>query len=382
MSEQDSLTTKQKCQDQSDLESDTVAPGPSTKMNGDLKSVERPLPGMESVMNVPAPPDGTQKRLVIVRGAPGSGKSTLAQSLVTPGGIALSTDDYFLVPSTLTPVLLLPTPPIALTSNPDVSYAFDSNLLGQAHAWNQERCRLAITRGLTPIVIDNTNTQRWEARPYVEAATTSDATYRVEFCEPDTPWWKARDVEEMAKRNSHGVPFQAIRGMVERWEEGPWTIEEILDAERPQFVRRDRLEGGDRAGRSPGHFGRGRGYSTDQGRTLAGVVYGVKINATFETITGGIAGGSSITTSVSGTRTGGMTTIDPDDHTLVLRKEVRVMANGTVCSMPDDIHPTILESGEVSGTGGGIETDAMLVGQSEGEDGEIMLGSVVPMHAT
>uniref|UniRef100_A0A8C9YUW6 NEDD4 binding protein 2-like 2 n=1 Tax=Sander lucioperca TaxID=283035 RepID=A0A8C9YUW6_SANLU len=40
--------------------------------------------------------------------------------------------------------------------------------------------------GRSPIIIDNTNTQAWEMKPYVKMAL--ERGYKVDFCEPDTSW--------------------------------------------------------------------------------------------------------------------------------------------------------------------------------------------------
>jgi len=41
---------------------------------------------------------------------------------------------------------------------------------------------------VTLIVIDNTHTQKWEARPYVRAALQKG--YKIKILEPSTPWKK------------------------------------------------------------------------------------------------------------------------------------------------------------------------------------------------
>lgn len=60
--------------------------------------------------------------LVLLRGPPGSGKSTLARNILmqNPGGVILSTDDYFIV---------------------NGRYQFDLAVLGEAHSWNHNRGR-------------------------------------------------------------------------------------------------------------------------------------------------------------------------------------------------------------------------------------------------
>ncbi|KAI9031217.1 hypothetical protein DFJ74DRAFT_426356 [Hyaloraphidium curvatum] len=157
------------------------------------------------------------KRMFIMRGAPGSGKSFLAKQILglrtagaTSRGVILSTDDYF---------------------DQDGRYVFDRTLLGAAHEWNRQRCESECERELGTVIVDNTNVCRWEARPYVELALRYG--YEVQVLEPSTPWWIARSVPDLIARNTHGVPEESIRGMLDRWEPGPWDIESILRSERP-----------------------------------------------------------------------------------------------------------------------------------------------------
>lgn len=150
------------------------------------------------------------KVLILMRGAPGSGKTCMARNVVlsvTNSELSqhiLSTDDYF--------VLL-----------GRGNYAFDSSQLPQAHNWNQKRVSESLKRGINPIVVDNTNTQAWEMRPYVVMA--AEHGYLVEVLEPETSW---RNKEaELAKRNIHSIPREKIRQMLERYEPG-WTGEKLL----------------------------------------------------------------------------------------------------------------------------------------------------------
>ncbi|XP_027959962.1 NEDD4-binding protein 2-like 2 isoform X2 [Eumetopias jubatus] len=136
-----------------------------------------------------------QKLLILLRGLPGSGKTTLSRILLgqSRDGIVFSTDDYF---------------------HHQDGYRYNVNQLGDAHDWNQNRAKQAINQGRSPVIIDNTNTQAWEMKPYVEMAIGKG--YRVEFHEPET-WWKF-DPEELEKRNTHGVSRKKIAQMLDRYE--------------------------------------------------------------------------------------------------------------------------------------------------------------------
>ncbi|XP_069061659.1 uncharacterized protein [Pleurodeles waltl] len=157
---------------------------------------------------VPSKPSG-HKLLILLRGVPGSGKTTLANDLLdkSPEGTVLSTDDFF---------------------RQRDGYNFVGKKLGNAHEWNQDRAMKAMDEGRTPVIIDNTNTQAWEMKPYVEMAI--ERGYTVQFHEPET-WWK-RDPVELEKRNTHNVPRDKISQMVERYEHY-MSVATVMNSKQP-----------------------------------------------------------------------------------------------------------------------------------------------------
>ncbi|WAQ99673.1 N42L2-like protein [Mya arenaria] len=138
--------------------------------------------------------DSGLKLLIIVRGLPGSGKTTLARALKLQSGSVFSTDDYFMKGQ---------------------QYEYKPEQLTDAHQWNRDRAKEAMKLGQSPVVIDNTNTQKWEFKPYVNIA--NNFKYHIELMEPDTPWkFKPK---ECAKRTVHGVPLDHIQRMLDRYEQ-------------------------------------------------------------------------------------------------------------------------------------------------------------------
>ena len=139
----------------------------------------------------------------IIRGLPGTGKSMLAETLrdtLHPtwarAGAIFSTDDLFMV---------------------DGEYQFDPTKLGEYHAKNLENASHFMyghhTAEKAICVIDNTNTQHWEYASYVDAAKKNGFMVQVITVE-----WNIDHIPLYAKRNSHGVPEEAIYRMAERWE--------------------------------------------------------------------------------------------------------------------------------------------------------------------
>ncbi|KAG8001878.1 NEDD4-binding protein 2-like 2 [Nibea albiflora] len=150
--------------------------------------------------------------LILMRGLPGSGKSTLARELLStgPSGLILSTDDFF--------------------AHRD-GYRYEAGLLQAAHEWNQWRAKDAMDDRRSPIIIDNTNIQAWEMKPYVKMAI--DRGYKVDFCEPDTSW--KFDPRELEKRNKHGVHQEKIAQMMDRFSL-PISIDIVMSSQEPLHV--------------------------------------------------------------------------------------------------------------------------------------------------
>lgn len=137
--------------------------------------------------------------LFIVRGLPGSGKSTLGKKL----GKVFEADDYF---------------------SQTGEYRFDPKLLPRAHEWCRKRVEAMLKQTPTissgiignyepNVVVANTFTQRWEMQPYIEMANVYEAEFFV-----ISLFDSGLSDEELASRNTHGVPIEAISKMRARFE--------------------------------------------------------------------------------------------------------------------------------------------------------------------
>ncbi|XP_047509129.1 uncharacterized protein LOC125052368 isoform X1 [Pieris napi] len=148
--------------------------------------------------------------LLLMRGPPGCGKTHLAREILkmTVGDThikdkhLLSSDDYFMLRGV---------------------YCFDKYKLQDAHLWNQCRAFRAMTSGVSPVIIDNTNIEPWEMEPYVRAGVCNG--YFIHVISPKTRW--ARNAYQLFKRNSHNVPIHTIKRMVDNMQEGI-TGEEMI----------------------------------------------------------------------------------------------------------------------------------------------------------
>ena len=138
----------------------------------------------------------SKKTVKIIRGISGVGKSTyvMMNEVVAKAEerrIVCSADDYFV--------------------NEQGQYEFDGRKLPLAHQWCWGKFIDAIGEGRN-IIVDNTNTQPWEYENYIKLAKLFD--YEVEIIHI-TP--KGLTNEELAKRNTHGVPLESIEQMRSRW---------------------------------------------------------------------------------------------------------------------------------------------------------------------
>jgi predicted kinase len=156
------------------------------------------------------------QELVIMRGIPGSGKSTKSKSLVGEG-IIHSTDDV-------------------IESKFDYNKFFKDMIeskdfapLSRVHSENFKNAKASMYEGISPVIIDNTNIKANEAKNYVEAALKMGYDDKnITFVEVGTG---GQTAEVLAERNTHGVPLDKIKSMMESYKSvGPLTVKKVLEA--------------------------------------------------------------------------------------------------------------------------------------------------------
>jgi predicted kinase len=157
--------------------------------------------------------------MYLLRGVSGSGKSTIAKSL--PG---VNSENIFSTDN------LLP-------QNPEDYISFFKQMeknkslvpLQKAHNLNVQLVSDAMEDNVTPVVIDNTNLEAWNAKPYVELAIKHG--YLVKIIDVGTGGLTAK---ELAKRNKHNVPLEVIEKMIDKYQQnGELTVDKILDSNDP-----------------------------------------------------------------------------------------------------------------------------------------------------
>lgn len=121
----------------------------------------------------------TLKRAYIMQGPQGSGKSTFARSIA--GAYICSADDFFMVKGV---------------------YTHETAKLKDAHEACLRKFVEAVLAQKTPVVVDNTNAQRWEMGTYVQIARAYG--YEVEI------HTFLVDPHVAFKRNVHNVPWEAV----------------------------------------------------------------------------------------------------------------------------------------------------------------------------
>ncbi|MHA2280161.1 MAG: AAA family ATPase [Promethearchaeota archaeon] len=142
------------------------------------------------------------KKIVIMRGVSGSGKSTKAKEIIKEAikdgcwtSIICSADQFFIDPKS-------------------GRYEFDARKLGSAHAFCRAKVEAAVELEANLIIVDNTNTQKWEFAPYIAIAEAND--YECEEIMVGT--LNDDDLKAYANRNKHGVPLESIRKMAKRFQ--------------------------------------------------------------------------------------------------------------------------------------------------------------------
>jgi predicted kinase len=139
------------------------------------------------------------QELIVMRGISGAGKSTKAKSLVGQGKIH-STDDL-------------------IEKSGDYREFFtkmiasgDFSSLGKMHSQNLKDAIESMKAGVSPVIVDNTCLRVREMSDYIKAALELGySDDNIQIVDVDS----GLSAEELAKRNTHGVPLDKIKQMMQ-----------------------------------------------------------------------------------------------------------------------------------------------------------------------
>jgi predicted kinase len=149
-----------------------------------------------------------KNKLYILCGPSGSGKSTKAKKLA-PDCCIFEADKFWL--------------------NCVGEYLFVPTKIAKAHQWCQSETRKAMEQGKSRIVVSNTSLTPKERQPYIKLAKEFDYEPILTFSE--SPWFidvRPRlidksftngDIQLFVEKSTHGVPFDSMKRMFERYDE-------------------------------------------------------------------------------------------------------------------------------------------------------------------
>lgn len=156
------------------------------------------------------------QQLIILRGIPGAGKSTKAKELVN-NGIIHSTDSV-----------------IESMYNYDEFFSEmkatnNFSKLHQVHMINLVDAFISMKKGVSPVIIDNTNIKACDSKAYViKALELGFDENNISIVDIGTNGLTA---QQLSERNTHNVPLDKIESMIMSYNAtGELTINKILDS--------------------------------------------------------------------------------------------------------------------------------------------------------
>lgn len=159
--------------------------------------------------------------LVILRGLPGSGKSTVGQRLASPdeantfshGRACFAADDWMVDRDGLYSFHPEKLKHCHEQCQSQVYESLDNEIVGAQHLYNLfEKGKDYV------VVVANTFTEQWEIDPYLEIIEQLQAEHNVRVRLTVMTVDNGLSDEELAVRNTHGVPVAAIKRMRDRFQ--------------------------------------------------------------------------------------------------------------------------------------------------------------------
>ncbi|GBP90540.1 NEDD4-binding protein 2-like 2 [Eumeta japonica] len=153
------------------------------------------------------------RTLVLMRGLPGSGKSYLANYIinVTVGASEMNYKMH-----------IMSTDDLRIENG---KYQYNRSQNQEVVEKNEDMVKLGTMKGLSPIVVDNTNLNVKSILPFLTYGVSEG--YYIEFVMPHTPW--STDFNALVKKNQHGSKLEEILHKMSIFEED-LTPENVMKA--------------------------------------------------------------------------------------------------------------------------------------------------------
>lgn len=105
----------------------------------------------------------------------------------------------------------------------------DFTPLSRAHSTNLKNLFKSLKDGISPVILDNTNIKQNEAKAAVKGALEMGLDDKnINFVDIGTGGLSA---QELAKRNTHGVPLDKIESMIaSHADQGPLSVKSVMSA--------------------------------------------------------------------------------------------------------------------------------------------------------
>jgi predicted kinase len=155
------------------------------------------------------------KTLHIMRGVSGSGKSTATQALIDSVTRNIGYSDNHTVVHSTDSVIERDFDDYGKFFN-EMNESNDFSMLGTVHRRNQLEATESMEKGVTHVIIDNTNLTRKEFKPYVKVAEANGYNVVIHNIQ-----YAPLTAEDLFRRNTHNVPMTVIENMIRKFDLDP-----------------------------------------------------------------------------------------------------------------------------------------------------------------
>lgn len=169
----------------------------------------------------------TIMNIIIMRGLPGSGKSHRAKELSEQFKCPIFASDNYWIED------VLHCPEVSEEDRIKLYKArWNGRFLKECHQWVYNQVIDTYLLGNDVCIVDSVNATKKDFQRYLDLAENGLCNTKIQY--PESDWWceyapyladkenHKHELDDFAElleaKNSHGVPFESIRGMINKWE--------------------------------------------------------------------------------------------------------------------------------------------------------------------